>query len=663
VALTIIFIQDQEPLFLVLILIFNKKLEKMKNKILKIIFSVTITLLMVSCTDDLNQSPIDPDSFTQEDVFANAAVAKGALAKLYSSLALTGQQGPAGQPDIADIDEGFSQFSRMLFNLNEITTDHAVVGWGDPGLPDLHGMFWSSSNDFTEAMYTRLAQEVSFANSFIENAEALTEAEVQTFIAEARFLRAYAYYNLIDLYANVPLTTVITTELPEQSTRAEIFAFIESELLEIQDLLLPSGSNEYGRVDQAASWALLSRLYLNAEVWIGTPKYTEAVTFSSNVMNSSYSINMNDANGNGSAYDELFLADNNTNGAQNEFIFALNFDGLQSQTYGGTTFLVHAAVGGTMNATEFGVNGGWGGLRTTKTLVNQFEVAALDISALNNDLGGTISDWGLVGDATINSWDGPDMEMYQTGANQYALYAELTGGLIKFRFNEDWGNNYGDTGADGSLEPGGDNIAIPNEGTYLITLDLTNLTYTITEIIPPSDKRGMFHTDGQSLEIENIPPFNNGYAVAKFKNVDSNGNAGSDTTGDFVDTDLPLIRLAEIYLNYAEASLRGGGGDLSLATAKINELRQRAYGSTSGNINGGDLTLDFILNERSRELYWEGLRRTDLIRYNYFTSNNFLWPFKGNVPNGTSVDAFRNVFPLPINTLSVNPNLTQNPGY
>ena len=131
----------------------------MKNNMKKIIFSVAIMLFMASCHDDLNQTPIDPDSFTQDDVYANATAAKGALAKLYSSLALTGQQGPAGQADIADIDEGFSQFSRMLFNLNELTTDHAVVAWGDPGLPDLHGMIWSSSNDFVEAMYSRLAQE------------------------------------------------------------------------------------------------------------------------------------------------------------------------------------------------------------------------------------------------------------------------------------------------------------------------------------------------------------------------------------------------------------------------------------------------------------------------------------------------------------------------
>lgn len=633
---------------------------KMKKELKHLMALMVLALGLVSCHDDLDQSPIDPDSFTEEDVFANAIEAKGALAKLYASLALTGQQGPSGQADIADIDEGFSQYSRMLFNLNELTTDHAVVGWGDAGLPDLHGQYWSGGNDFTEAMYYRLAQEVSFCNSFIENASALSEIEVQTFIAEARFLRAFAYYNLIDLYGNVPLVREVSTDLPQQASRIELFNFVESELLEIQNILSQSGSNEYGRVDEVAAWALLSKLYLNAEVWTGTSRYTDCVTYSNNVINSTYSINTNDANGNGTAYDELFLADNDTNGAQNEFIFTLNFDGLRSQTYGGSTFLVHAAIGGAMDATEFGVNGGWAGLRTTKSLVEKFP--QLSIADLNNALG-TQSDWGIVGDGTPNGWTGPDTEMYQTGTNQYALYTELTDGFLKFRFNEDWGNNYGDNGADGSLESGGENIAV-TAGTYYITLDLDALTYSITSFTPTSDQRAMFYADGQNLEIEDISEFTDGYAVTKFKNIDSNGDQGVDSGGDFVDTDLPLIRLAEIYLNYAEATLRGGGGgDLNLATTKINELIERANGGPGANVSSGDITLDFILDERSRELYWEGQRRTDLIRYNYFTTDAYLWPFKGNSPQGTSVANYRNLFPLPNSIITVNPNLSQNEGY
>jgi len=625
----------------------------MKNIFKSLLYILSLSIV-VSCHDDLNQSPIDPDSFTEENVFASVNEAKGALAKLYASLALTGQNGPAGSPDIADIDEGFSQFSRMLFNLNEITTDHAVVGWGDPGLPDLHGMYWSSSNDFTEAMYYRLAQAVSFSNSFIKNASELSGDEVNVFIAEARFLRAYAYYNLLDLYGNVPLTTEISTELPTQSNRTELFNFIESELMEIESILL--ASNEYGRVDNVAAHALLSRLYLNAEAWTGQDRYADCVTYSQNVINSGYSLNMNDANGNGTAYDELFMADNDVNGAQNEFIFTLNFDGMQSQTYGGTTFLVHAAIGGSMNPGNFGVNGGWGGLRTTKNLVNQF---AVDLDALNSSLGSQ-SDWGLVGSATPNGWNGPDVEMFQTGPQEFSIYAELVSGELKFRFNEDWGNNFGDNGNDGTLESGGANIPI-SAGTYFIVMDLGSGTYTISPF--SSDKRGMFYSDGQNLEIESIPPFEDGYAVTKWTNIDSNGNQGSDSSGDFVDTDIPLIRLAEIYLNYAEATLRGGGGDTNTAVSLINQIRERGFGGSSGTISSGDLTLDFILDERSRELYWEGLRRTDLIRYNRFTNSSYLWPFKGNEPTGVGVDEYRNLFPLPANVVAINSNLTQNEGY
>ena len=625
----------------------------MKHIFKSLLYILSLSIV-VSCHDDLNQSPIDPDSFTEENVFASVNEAKGALAKLYASLALTGQNGPAGSPDIADIDEGFSQFSRMLFNLNEITTDHAVVGWGDPGLPDLHGMYWSSSNDFTEAMYYRLAQAVSFSNSFIKNASELSGEEVNVFIAEARFLRAYAYYNLLDLYGNVPLTTEISTELPTQSNRTELFNFIESELMEIESTLL--ASNEYGRVDNIAAHALLSRLYLNAEAWTGQDRYADCVTYSQNVINSGYSLNMNDANGNGTAYDELFMADNDVNGAQNEFIFTLNFDGMQSQTYGGTTFLVHAAIGGSMNPGNFGVNGGWGGLRTTKNLVNQF---AVDLDVLNSSLGSQ-SDWGLVGSATPNGWNGPDVEMFQTGPQEFSIYAELVSGELKFRFNEDWGNNFGDNGNDGTLESGGANIPI-SAGTYFIVMDLGSGTYTISPF--SSDKRGMFYSDGQNLEIESIPPFEDGYAVTKWTNIDSNGNQGSDSSGNFVDTDIPLIRLAEIYLNYAEATLRGGGGDTNTAVSLINQIRERGFGGSSGAISSGDLTLDFILDERSRELYWEGLRRTDLIRYNRFTNSSYLWPFKGNEPTGVGVDEYRNLFPLPANVVAINSNLTQNEGY
>ena len=125
-----------------------------------------------------------------------------------------------------------------------------------------------------------------------------------------------------------------------------------------------------------------------------------------------------------------------------------------------------------------------------------------------------------------------------------------------------------------------------------------------------------------------------------------------------------MFRLAEAYLIFAEAVLRGGsGGGTEQALIYINNIRQRAYGNTTGNITSGQLNLNFILDERARELIWEGKRRTDLIRYDLFTTAAYLWPWKGGVKDGTAVSSTRNLYPLPSAEINTNPNLIQNPGY
>ncbi len=190
-------------------------------------------------------------------------------------------------------------------------------------------------------------------------------------------------------------------------------------------------------------------------------------------------------------------------------------------------------------------------------------------------------------------------------------------------------------------------------------------TKNIAQLFPAVDgsvdKRGNFHTDGQSLEINDVATFTDGYPIIKFKNITRSGVPGSDTGGDFVDTDFPLFRLADAYLIYAESVLRGGGGSQTTAVQYINLLRQRAYGNTSGNVSS--INLDFILDERARELAWEATRRTDLIRFGKFTSGSYLWPFKGGVKDGRQVENFRNLYPIPASDLNANPNLIQNEGY
>ncbi|MGC4129815.1 MAG: RagB/SusD family nutrient uptake outer membrane protein [Bergeyella sp.] len=521
-----------------------KNFRRYKTKIAAVVLGISLS--MTSCVDDLKQEPIT--EVTSASIYKDFANYNSLLAKLYGGLAVGGQSSGDGSGDIADIDGGFSNYMRLLYTLNVITTDEAVIGWNDGSLHEFHKMIWTPANEFNNAMYFRLYAEVAFCNEFIKNTtdEKLSSngisganlEEAKAMRAEAKFLRAQAYYHLLDMYGNVPFVDETTLgTVPQQISRADLFNYVETQLLEAANEMKAPKANLYGRADQAAAWSLLARLYLNAKVYNGTDRYADVITYTEKVINSGYSLNPTYAN--------LFLADNNVSNPEN--IFSIVYDGQHTQTNGGTTYLVHASIGGSMNPADFGVNGGWGGLRVTKTFVQRFE---------------------------------------------------------------------------------------------------------------SNDVRGRFHTDGQTLEINDLSNFNDGYAFIKFKNVKSTGEAG--VHDNWVETDLPVYRLADIYLMYAEAVLRGGGGSMTTAVAYVNQIRQRAGASTVSSVS---LTLDFILDERSRELSWEMTRRSDLIRFGKFTSSTYVWPWKGNVKDGIGVAEYRNLFPIPNNDLAVNPNLVQNPGY
>jgi hypothetical protein len=144
-------------------------------------------------------------------------------------------------------------------------------------------------------------------------------------------------------------------------------------------------------------------------------------------------------------------------------------------------------------------------------------------------------------------------------------------------------------------------------------------------------------------------------------NIRTDNGPVSDVNKEFSDIDFPVFRLSEMYLIYAEAVLRGGtGGDNTTALNQLNLIRTRAGAAA---FNAGDLNLQTVLNERGRELFWEGHRRTDLVRYGLLTTGTYLWPWKGGVASGTAVDSKYNVFPIPAANRIANPNLTQNTGY
>jgi hypothetical protein len=645
----------------------------------------------------------------------------------------------------------------MLWYLQELSTDEAVVGWNDQTIKDFHNQDWTSADPFMSALYSRLFYQVPLCNEFLrETTESKlndrgVDNELKMLIdgyrAEARFLRALSYWHALDIFRNVPFVTeddIVGAFLPEQISGPDLFVYIESELLDIESKIAPVRTNEYARADQGAVWALLAKLYLNAEVYTGTPKFTECITYCDKIINGGYTLDP--------VYQDLFLADNHNS---NEIIFPVTFDGINTRTWGGMTFIIRAAIGGDMDPTESGVSSGWGGTRTTREFVEKFPensggfvvrpsegntalypkvyipgeyqgwdfgntktslssvesdntfeghiymeednskilVAKFPSSSLvygDNNGDGTLEingdtivageaglyymqvnfnnntyvlerrDWTFLGSATADSeinmtWN-PEIEaMVATG--------DLVAGEFKFRANGDWAINLGDNNANAILTYDGSDITIAEGGTYEIALYPGKPDYTYHVKSNSFDGRGIFFSEGHNIDIEDLTLFTDGYAVTKFKNVSSDGTPGSDT--DFPDTDFPIFRMADFYLMSAEATLRGGqGSDRSTALAYVNEVRKRAHqGSTAGNISDGELTLDFILDERARELYWECHRRTDLIRHNKFSQSDYLWAWKGGIMEGQSVGKHRDIFPIPSADIGANPKLQQNEGY
>jgi hypothetical protein len=183
------------------------------------------------------------------------------------------------------------------------------------------------------------------------------------------------------------------------------------------------------------------------------------------------------------------------------------------------------------------------------------------------------------------------------------------------------------------------------------------------------DSRKTIISAGRPIDIANIAIQAQGYILAKWSNRTSTGLAGQNST--FVDTDFPLFRLADFYLMYAEAQMRKDGANNGNSTANadntslgyINALRERANDGNFANVTAGQVTLDFLIDERARELHWEGHRRQDLIRFGKFTGGNYVWAWKGNATNGVSIPANLKLYPLHPNTINANPNLIQNSGY
>lgn len=526
----------------------------MKKFIYTLLFCGT-AMISPSCLSDLDQYP--HEETTSENVFSNPDNYRSALAKIYVSMVINGQEKGGGN---ADLSSNIGQdYMRSYFNLQELGTDEVASTWltGDK-VSGLTYLNWDANDAWVADMYYRIYYNISLCNEFLRNSSdgkisgftPEVQKEIKGYRAEARFMRALFYYHALDLFRNIPFVTEndpVGGFIPPRNTPQQTFEYIESELKTITngqntDEILPArAQSHYGRASKGAAYALLAKLYLNAKVYIGTDKYTECISAAKSAIDEGYTLEPD--------YASLFNADNDKR--THEIIFSLPVDATHTVSWGASTYLVCGAVSlssETQKPEDYGVKSGWGSMR-----------------------------------------------------------------------------------ARGEL----------------------------TKLFKPGDNRAMFYTQGQSQDVNAMDSQADGYLVTKWTNITDDGKIASNTVDGGVNTDFPLIRLADVYLMYAEAVLRGGqGGTRAQALSYINALRQRAYGSnTAGQISDSELTLQFILNERGRELYWEGTRRTDLIRYDMFTTDKYLWQWKGEVKEGKAVDSRYNIYPIPSTELTANPNL------
>jgi starch-binding outer membrane protein, SusD/RagB family len=541
----------------------------------RIFFGILLsTMIIVSCVKDLDLAPKDPSSILTENLGDDPAYLKEVLGKIYASFIISGQGGSGGD-DITAPDGNFFTTTRALWNLQEITTDEAICAWGDAGIADLNTQTWSPSNPFLTALYQRLGLSVTYANEFIKYTKDNSDPAVVRYNAEARFLRALAYYYHMDLFGNPPFTTEadgVGAFYPKQLdkdvtvARKKLFYYIVSELHGIESKLGEPGFS-YPQADQGSCWMLLARLYLNAGVYTGTAKWDSCKIYTDKVISSGkYSL--------ATDYRKNFCADND--GYHNpEMIFAWALDGIHTQGFIGTTFVIESSSDAVyLRAEDFhGLtnNTNWNGNRARKQFLNV--------------LVDTIATYG---DVPV-PWD---TDPFFTQCKDHRVYCRVK--------------------------------KSPD--------------------IPSASSSGDY-----------------GIGVYKFtaKNVD--GSQAENYSDTYASTDYPIFRYADAILMRAEASYYLG--DLEGSVADINTIRHRAYGDDSGNITAADLTPQFLLNERGKEFYYEGQRRTDLIRFGQFTNGTYKWAWKGGTYNGVSTASYLNLFPIPGAEVSANPNINQNPGY
>lgn len=523
----------------------------------------------------------------------------GLLAKCYGVLGLTGQDGGTGNGDLS-LDEGESGFYRTTFNLQELPTDECMWAWQtDPDIPQITMINWNSSSVRVQWASTRLTYDITLFNSYLSQVE--DNDENRQYRAEVRFLRALHYWYMLDLFGKSPFKTEFNiTELPIEYSGNQMYGWLDKELTEIENEMTATGTG-VGAFNDSQNFgrADLGAVYLlHARLALNSAVYSDSIN------------------------------------PETEYRKAVDYCNKieQSGAY-------------TLSSKEKNGNSGYAQLFMAD---NDQNADAMDeiIFPIRQD----------------------GLRTRQYSGSLVLIAGSRSAAMPNYGMKESWTCLFARSAMTQKFFPSLSNVPLVPDGaetsddqTKAAELDQQYGTSVQQLIDAAGDDRALLYSgcaNGvRTISTEAVTDFKNGLSLVKWTNMKSDNTGGQDLS--WPDTDIPLLRYAEVFLIRAEANWRLGA-DATTVMNDINVLRQRA---NTRLFNAGDITEDNIRDEWCREFFMEGRRRSDLVRFGCFTGNKYVWDWKGGTASGTTVDSHFNVYPIPADDIMNNANLTQNPGY
>ena len=519
----------------------------------------------------------------------------GLYSKCYAGLIMEGNDGNA---DFTIDDNGKSTLLRNLFNFNEVPTDEAVCWWSDGGIADVANNKLDPGNATLKNLYYRLMSNISYENHFLSLDAA---KEDKTKYAEVRVLRAYSYFLMLDFFGDPTFIDKISAETPRQA----------------------HAYNE--KFEEGKSYTRAELLQMGREFLFNWVK------------------------------DELLAAEPDLLAAKPETDSDPDYGRIDK----GTCWLLLSRL--YLNAGTYLNNDGQNNPHWDKALEYAEKVINSPYKLFDDDK--------MSAEAKANGYQPYDLLfMGDNGSNGASCEALLPlmqdgektqgyGGSL-FYVAALWDDTMGtvaDKGPATSEKWQGMRVR-PQFVKKFFTDPTVVVNKSAKEIRDMNvDDRAIFWGKDRTLELGDNDKFAAGIATPKWNNNYSTNGTPHDSKN--VDIDFFLFRVAEAYLNAAEAAMHLN--DEAKAKGYIDALRNRAHATVRPSY-----TLNDVLDERARELYCEGQRRTDLIRFNQFGGQaSYTWDYKGGSPKGTTFAKTNNLYPIPSSEILSNKNLTQIDGY